>query len=284
MAGSGRQLIGGGGSTVAAPPLRAPRARRLAKDAAIFALIAAGLVYAAALLVGHQNYDWQWFRLERYLYIVHNGTFYPGPLLRGLVVTLQISAWAMLISAVLGLMLALMRASSLVTARALSRGYIEVVRNIPILVLLFLFYFVVAPIFGISRFWSGVLTLALYEAAFAAEVYRAGMAAVPRGQKEAAAAVGLTPWQGLRYIVVPQSLPFILPAMTNLAINLIKHSAIVSVIAIFDLTNEGRNVIAETFMVFEVWFAVAAIYLAVATLLSLFAGMIETRTKRFYRR
>lgn len=257
---------------------------RLAKDLAIFAAIVIGVVFFTAQLIEHQNYDWQWFRIERYIYLVHDGVFYPGPLLRGLLVTLQVSAWAILISAVLGLLIALMRSSSLVTARMLARGYIEVVRNIPILVLLFLFYFVIAPIFGISRFWSGVLTLAIYEAAFAAEIYRAGIEAVLRGQKEAASSVGLTKLQVMRYITVPQSLPFILPAMTNLMINLIKHSAIVSVIAIFDLTNEGRNVISETFMVFEVWFTVAAIYLVVATLLSVLASALESRAKRFYRR
>ena len=178
----------------------------------------------------------------------------------------------------------MMQASKLVSARAIARTFIEVVRNIPILVLLFLIYFVLAPVFDLSRFWAGVATLAIYEAAFAAEIYRAGIEAVPRGQKEAARSIGLRPYQVMAYVVIPQSIPFILPAMTNLMINLIKHSAIVSVIAIFDLTNEGRNVIAETFMVFEVWFAVAALYLIVPTLLSLVSSVIEKRTKRFYSR
>ena len=262
--------------------LRSPR--RLLKDASIFAVVAAAVAWAFIWLIGQQNYDWQWFRLWRYVYIVHEGQFYPGPLLRGLVTTLQISAWAIVISAVAGLAIAMMRSSKLITARAVARIYIEIVRNIPILVLLFLVYFVVAPAFDLSRFWAGVLTLAIYEAAFAAEIYRAGIEAVPRGQKEAAASAGLTPLQVMAYVVVPQSLPFILPALTNLMINLIKHSAIVSVIAIFDLTNEGRNVIAETFMVFEVWFLVAALYLVVTTALSILASTIESRTKRFYSR
>lgn len=254
------------------------------KDVAIFAAIIVVVTFAIARVLEAQNYDWQWFRLWRYVYLVHEGTFYPGPLLRGLMTTLQISAWAIAISAILGFVIAMMQASSLITARILARAYIEVVRNIPILVLLFLLYFVVAPIFGVSRFWAGVLTLAIYEAAFAAEIYRAGIESVPRGQKEAAAAVGLTPTQVMLYVTIPQSVPFILPAMTNLMVNLIKHSAIVSVIAIFDLTNEGRNVIAETFLVFEVWFVVAGMYLVVTTALSILAGVIENRTKRFYNR
>ena len=268
---------------MATPPLRTALSRNV-KDVAIFLGIFGLLGLGMQWILQEQNYDWQWFRLWRYLYIEHDGQYYAGPLLRGLFTTLELSAYAIVISAVLGFVVAMMRASKLVTARAIARIYIEVVRNIPILVLLFLIYFVLAPVFGLNRFWAGVLTLAIYEAAFAAEIYRAGIEAVPRGQKEAAKSIGLRPLQVMLHVVVPQSVPFILPAMTNLMINLIKHSAIVSVIAIFDLTNEGRNVIAETFMVFEVWFAVAGLYLVITTLLSIVASMIETRTKRFYAR
>ena len=257
---------------------------RFLRDVGIFAGVCTLVIYATYGVLDHQNYDWQWSRIWRYVYFFHDGQFYSGPLLRGLLTTLQISVWSIVISGILGFLIALMRASDLITARILARSYIEIVRNIPILVLLFLFYFVVAPIFGFSRFWAGVLTLAIYEAAFAAEIYRAGIESVPSGQKEAAASVGLKPMQVMFYVTIPQSIPFILPAMTNLMINLIKHSAIVSVIAIFDLTNEGRNVIAETFLVFEVWFIVAGLYLIVTTILSLIAGTIETRTKRFYNR
>ncbi len=258
--------------------------RRNLKDLALFSILIIMAIWVVVWVLDQQKYDWQWFRIWRYFYTVHEGTFYAGPLLRGLVTTLQISAWAILISSVGGYVIAMMRSSELITARALARVYIEVVRNIPILVLLFLIYFVLAPIFGLSRFWAGVMTLAIYESAFAAEIYRAGIEAVPRGQKEAAASVGLTPLQVMFYVTIPQSIPFILPAMTNLTINLVKHSAIVSVIAIFDLTNEGRNVIAETFLVFEVWFAVAGIYLIITTTLSILASVIEHRTKRFYTR
>jgi len=246
----------------------------------IFGLLALGMLW----ILDQQRYDWQWFRLWRYIYVEHDGQYYAGPLLRGLFTTLEISAYAIVISAIGGFVIAMMRASKLITARAIARIYIEVVRNIPILVLLFLIYFVLAPVFGLNRFWAGVATLAIYEAAFAAEIYRSGIEAVPNGQKEAAKSIGLRPLQVMFYVTIPQSVPFILPAMTNLMINLVKHSAIVSVIAIFDLTNEGRNVIAETFMVFEVWFAVAGIYLVVTTILSILASMVETRTKRFYAR
>lgn len=255
--------------------------KSVVKDIALFLVFIVGVLVLITTVIEHQNYDWQWHRIWKYIVFWYNGELYPGALLRGLVTTLEIAVLAMIISAILGLLVALMQSSRLITARFLSRVYIEFVRNIPILVLLFLFYFVIAPIFGFSRFWSGVLTLAMYEAAFAAEIYRAGIESVAKGQKEAAAAIGLTRFQMMFHVVIPQSLPLVLPAMTNLMINLVKHSAIVSVIAIFDLTNEGRNVIAETFLVFEVWFSVAALYLVITVLLSLLASRIESYTRRF---
>lgn len=251
-----------------------------AKDYVIYIAVLGVVSWGLHIASTAQNYNWQWYNVPRYLYKVHDGTFYMGPLLRGLLTTLEISAGAILIAAVAGLAVAMLGMSSSRVGRAFARAYIEVVRNIPILVLLFLFYFVLAPIFDLDRFTSGMLTLALYEAAFAAEIYRAGIEGVARGQREAAAAVGLSRVQEMRYVVLPQSIPLILPPMTNLAINLIKHSAIVSVIAIFDLANEGRNVIAETFMVFEVWFSVALMYLVVTTALSFLATGLERRFAR----
>ncbi|MCP5150635.1 MAG: amino acid ABC transporter permease [Ectothiorhodospiraceae bacterium] len=260
--------------------MRQKNRSRYLGDLLIYLAIIGAALWGLRIATTAQAYNWQWYNVPQYLYKIHEGVVYPGPLLRGLITTMQISAGAMVIAAVLGLLVAVLGMSGSRVGRILARGYIEVVRNIPILVLLFLFYFVVAPIFGLGRFASGMLTLALYEAAFAAEIYRAGIEGVPRGQREAAAAVGLTRAQQMRYVVLPQSIPLILPPMTNLAINLIKHSAIVSVIAIFDLANEGRNVISETFMVFEVWFTVALVYLVITTALSFLATGLERRFAR----
>jgi polar amino acid transport system permease protein len=103
---------------------------------------------------------------------------------------------------------------------------------------------------------------------------------VPRGQTEAANALGFNRFDRFRDIVLPQSIPLILPPMTGLIINLIKHSAIVSVIAVADLTTEGLNIISETFMAFEIWFTVAGIYLVVTVSLSLFVSWMESRATR----
>lgn len=114
-----------------------------------------------------------------------------------------------------------------------------------------------------------------FEGSFAAEILRAGIQSVPRGQREAADAIGLSRFNRFRDVILPQSIPLILPPLTGLIINLIKHSAIVSVIAVADLTTEGLNIISETFMAFEIWFTVAAIYLVVTVSLSFFVSWIE---------
>ncbi len=153
-------------------------------------------------------------------------------------------------------------------------------RNTPLLVQLYLFYFVLAPILGIERFWTGVLCLSVFEGSFATEIIRAGIQAVPKGQWEAAASLGLGRIVTLRRVILPQALRLILPPMTGLAVSLIKHSAIVSVIAIFDLTNEARNLIADTFMTFEIWLTTAAMYLVITISLSLLVGLFERRLNR----
>jgi polar amino acid transport system permease protein len=124
-----------------------------------------------------------------------------------------------------------------------------------------------------------VLCLAVFEGAFAAEIFRGGIAAIPRGQWEGAWALGLSRQAAYRKVVIPQALRIILPPLAGLSVSLVKHSAIVSVIAVFDLTNEGRNVISDTFMTFEIWLTVAALYLLVTVTLSLAVQGLERRLR-----
>jgi polar amino acid transport system permease protein len=194
-------------------------------------------------------------------------------------VTIKITFWSMLLTFVIGLTTALLRVSKTFSGRLIATVYLEAIRNTPLLVQLFLFYFVFAPIIGIDRFWTGVLCLAFFEGSFASEIIRAGLLSVPRGQYEAAEAIGFNRLDRFRCIILPQAIPLILPPMTGLVISLIKHSAIVSVIAVSDLTTEGLNIISETFMAFEIWFTVAGIYLVVTVSLSAFVGWLEKRAK-----
>ena len=161
----------------------------------------------------------------------------------------------------------------------LARSYLEVIRNTPVLVQRFLFFYILAPIFGFDGFWAGVFTLAFFEGAHAMEIFRAGIQSVGRGQWEAAESLGLSPLDVYRDVVLPQALRLVLPPLTGLVVNLIKHSAIVRAIAIADLTTAGRNVVADTFMSFEIWFTVAAIYLVVTVTLSVFVSYLEHRLR-----
>ena len=226
------------------------------------------------------EYNWQWYRVDQFIYYFVDGELILGRLLDGLVVTFQITLFSVVFSIMIGLITALLRMSNSFSGKLLANVYLELIRNTPLLVQLFLFYFIVAPIIGIDRFWTGVLCLSFFEGSFAAEIIRAGLQSVPKGQAEAANALGFSRYHRFRDIILPQSIPLILPPMTGLVINLIKHSAIVSVIAVTDLTTEGLNIISETFMAFEIWFTVAGIYLAVTVSLSLFVSWLESRATR----
>jgi polar amino acid transport system permease protein len=267
-----------GSTTEAAPPPQ--RRRRQLGNVAQFALLVLLLGWLVVRGGESMGYNWQWYRVPPFFYRIVDGEIILGPLIRGLIVTLEISALSLILTAVIGLSAALLRLSHSIVGRALARCYLEAVRNTPLLVQLYLFYFVLAPIIGIERFWTGVLCLSVFEGSFATEIIRAGIQAVPKGQWEAAASLGLGRAVTLRRVILPQALRLILPPMTGLAVSLVKHSAIVSVIAIFDLTNEARNLIADTFMTFEVWLTTAAIYLAVTISLSLLVGLFESRLNR----
>jgi len=242
----------------------------------VFVALLAWITVRGAEAMG---YNWQWYRVPQYLYRVANGEIVWGPLVRGSIETLKISAWSLVLTVAFGLTTALLRMSRSVSGRLLARGYMEAIRNTPLLVQLNLFYFVIAPIFGIDRFWTGVLCLAVFEGAFASEIFRAGILAVHRGQWEASFSLGLSRRDTYRYVVLPQAVSMMLPPLASLAISLVKHSAIVSVIALFELTTAGRDVISQTFMSFEIWFTVAGIYLLMTLLLSAMVSWFEHRAQ-----
>jgi polar amino acid transport system permease protein len=258
---------------------RARRLRKASLDVGQFVLFLGLLGWLLVQGAGNMGYNWQWYRVPRYLFQVFDGEVFLGPLLKGLLVTLEISALALVLTVAIGLGAALLRLSGSVAGRWLVIGYVEAIRNTPLLVQLYLVYFILSPILGLERFWAGVLCLAVFEGAFAAEIFRGGIMAVRKGQWESAWALGLSRGQAYRFVVLPQALRVILPPLAGLGVSLIKHSAIVSVIAVFDLTNEGRNVISDTFMTFEIWLTVAALYLCVTVLLSLGVGLLERRLK-----
>src|SRR4030042_5807523 len=209
------------------------------------------------------GYNWQWYRIPKYIASFENGVFIAGPLLTGLQITLYITAVSLLLSVVFGLVAALLRLSDSLIAKSLARIYLETIRNTPLLVQLFFIYFVISPIIGLSRFSSAVLALSFFEGAYASEIFRAGILSIPKGQWEAAYGLGFSTFQSYRYVILPQGIRKMLPPLTGQAVSLIKDSALVSTIAITDLTMQGQAIIAETYLVFEIWFLVACIYLLI---------------------
>jgi polar amino acid transport system permease protein len=225
------------------------------------------------------GYPWQWYRVPRYLFSVEGGHFLPGPLLQGLLITLEITAVSLVLAFALGLVTALMRLSRSVMARWLARLYLEVVRNTPLLIQLFFLYFVLGPILDLDRHLAAVLALSLFEGAYAAEIFRAGIASIHTGQWEAAHSLGLSTRHTYLHVIFPQPLRRMLPPLTSQAVSLIKDSALVSTVAIYDLTMQGQVIVADTFLTFEVWFTVAAIYLLLTVTLSYLARNLELRFK-----
>lgn len=244
---------------------------------ALFFLLLAGLFWFPARGAERLGYHWQWYRVPRYLFTLDNGAFTAGPLLLGLKVTFQVTSISLLLALVFGLAAALCRLSSSFVAVVLARGYLEITRNTPLLVQLFFIYFVLSPILGINRFTSAVLALSLFEGAYASEIFRSGIVSIARGQWEAAHSLGLSTIDLYRFIILPQAVRRVLPPLTGQAISLIKDSALVSTIAVYDLTMRGQEVISETFLTFEIWFTIAVIYLSINLLLSLITGALENR-------
>ncbi len=248
-------------------------------DVGKYLLVVAAVTWLLINATERLGYHWQWYRIPQYIYTVSDGQFSAGPLIDGLMVTFRITAISLVLAFVFGLVSALLRLSNSWLAKVLSRGYLESIRNTPLLVQLFFIYFVLSPVFDISAFTSAVLALSLFEGAYASEIFRAGIVSVHRGQWEAAFSIGLNTHQTYRLIVLPQAVRQILPPLTSQAVSLIKDSALVSTIAIYDLTMRGQAIIAETFLVFEIWFTVAAIYLTVTMALSLTVFYMEKKFK-----
>jgi polar amino acid transport system permease protein len=182
---------------------------------------------------------------------------------------------SLVLAFIFGLVAAIFRLSHSPLARGLARTYLELIRNTPLLVQIFFMYFVLSPVLDISRFSSAVLALSLFEGAYASEIFRAGILSIHKGQWEAAQSLGLSGYHTYRHIILPQAIGRILPPLTGQAISLIKDSALVSTIAIYDLTMQGRAIIAETYLTFELWFTIAGIYLLLTLTLSLLVNRIE---------
>lgn len=231
------------------------------------------VVYLGAMTTG---YLWDWSTLPDYFFNFQNQT--PGPLLKGLGVTFQIIFFSLFFTFAIGLTAALARLAGGAVPSALARIYLEAVRNTPLLVQLSIVYFIMGPVFNISSFWAAVLALSLFEGAYLSEIIRSGLLSIDRGQWQAAWCLGLSTGQTLRRVILPQTAPMLLPPMCSLVISLVKDSALVSTIAVYELTKEARDQVAETFQAFELWLTVALVYLLINLFMSWVGGLLEKQT------
>ena len=195
----------------------------------------------------------------------------------GVIMTLKLSFWALIISIALGIILGLCRVSKKKYLNIPATVYIEFMRGIPLLVLLIWIYFVLNPYLGLSAFWAATFGLSVFSAAFVAEIVRAGIQSVPRGQMEAARSSGMTHIQAMKKIILPQAFRKVLPPLASQFIILIKDSSLVSVISVVDLTMVGRNVSATSFRTLEVWTFIALLYLVMTVSLSQIIRYIEKK-------
>lgn len=250
---------------------------RAAYAVAGYALTMAALAWAVMRGAEASGYSWQWYRIPAYI-VLPDGS--PGPLLRGAGVTLMISLFSFAGTSVLALAVALLRLSASPVGRFLAWTYLELIRNTPLLVQIFFVYFVLAPMVDMGRMQSAVLTLVLFEGAYASEIVRAAILVIPRGQWEGALSLGMTRSSVYRRVILPQALQHALPSLTGQGVSLIKDSALVSTIALLDLTMQAQIIVAETFLAFEVWFTVAGIYLVFTLALSGLSKFLEKQKTR----
>ncbi|MGE4239954.1 amino acid ABC transporter permease [Ramlibacter sp.] len=196
----------------------------------------------------------------------------------GLVTTLKICSLAMLLGLVLGGALGLLSMSRIAVLRWGVRAYVDFVRGTPLLIQIFLVYFAL-PVIGINlpEFWAGVLALGLNAAGFIAEIVRAGVGAVEKGQTEAARSIGMRHSQILIHVLLPQSLRSVIPPATNELITLVKGSALLSVISVYELTRAGQAIIAVHFAPFEIFLLIALYYYVTVSVLAWFSRWLERR-------
>ena len=212
--------------------------------------------------------------------IAEKTSMHMGPLIEGLIVTLQVSGLAAAMAFSIGFILALMRISNYQFLKDIATVYIAIIRGTPLLVQIFIFYFIIATIFELERFLAGAISLGLFFGAYIAEVLRGAIQSIDKGQYEAAKSLGMNYFQTMVYIIMPQALKRALPTLVGEMIALVKDSSLVSVISITDLTKVGREIVANTFSPFETWLIIAAMYFAITFLLSALGHNIEMKMKK----
>ncbi len=270
---------------------------------AVLLLFAGYVIYRVSVGL---HYHWDWGIIPNYLlrWDEEKGGWVTNILLDGFFTTIRLSIWSILFATVIGVVMGILRTRERLFFRLIGRTYVELIRNIPPLVLVFIFYFFVSDqlmlLLGVEEFirsrsdvaarWltvfvaspelftafiSGVLTVSLFQGAYITEIIRGGIQSIDREQWEASAALGLTWLQQMRFVILPQAARRVLPPLVNEVINTIKYSSIVSIISIQELTFQGMQVMSSTQRTIEVWLTISFMYLLLCFSVSFFARRLE---------
>lgn len=279
-------------------------------DLVLLSLLLIAIGYLGYRINSGLEYQWNWQIIPQYFLRYDPDTGWTtNLLLQGLLTTIRLSFWSLLLALPFGLIAGLLRTSLHLFNRLLGGTYVMLLRNLPPLVLIFIFYFFIsdqilplfnigetisaapewlqyvielslAPVDQIEAFLAAIMTLALFEGAYIGEIVRAGINQIEAGQWEAARALGMRRWQLLRYIILPQAFQRMIPPLAGQAISTIKDSAIVSVISIQELTFQGMELMAATYLTFEVWITVTILYFLLTYSCSWLAGRLERYLRR----
>ena len=237
------------------------------------------IIFSFLFLGGYSNnYNWAWYILNPKLDSGYSNLQF---LLSGLTVTLTISLVSIFFSLLIGFLVSLLYLNNSKISKLINYAYIEIFRSIPLLVLLLWVYYGLPVVFGISfgPFMAGIVSLALSDSAFEAEIFRAGLQSVSRGQKDAAKSIGLNSYQEMRLIVLPQALRIILPAICNQFIYVLKMSSLVSIIGLADLTRKANELVVSVYRPLEIYSFLVLEYLFLILIISYFVRKFEKKLK-----
>lgn len=277
-------------------------------DVIVLASVVALIGFIAYRVNSVLIYKWDWSVIPTYLFRWDEKTasLVPNLLIKGMIATIRIAIWAMLVSSILGVILGIARTSDRLLPRLVGWAYVEFIRNIPPVPFLFLFYFFISsqimPIFGIdefiysaspqklavaefmfgpanlmTNFISGIISLSMMSAAYIAEIVRSGIQVIPKGQREAGQTIGLSPFAIMRYIILPQAIQRVVPPLAGQFITLIKDSSLVALISVQELSFLAMEIAISEQRFFEVWIFTGFMYFTVCYSCAKAFGWLERR-------
>ncbi len=275
-------------------------------DLILSLLLLLTIVYIVYKIKIGLSYKWNWGAIPQYFfrYDPESSRWVPNILMQGFFTTIRLSFWSTIMATLIGTLMGFFRVSRRLFRRLIGGTYVESIRNLPPLVIIFIFYFFVGdqilPLLGVEEFirssdestrslvkvlfapaplltafLSALITLSIFEGAYITEIVRAGIQSIEKGQWEASAALGFSRWQQMRYVIFPQAVQRILPPLAGQFISTIKDSAIVSVISIQELTFQGMELMSATYLTFEIWITITVMYLTLTLSCSLAVERLE---------